>query len=101
MKTKTTPKSKTSGSKKTPEYSMEESKLMKFFEDELKDIYWAEKALTKALPKMAKNATSEELQEALENHLAETEEQIKKLMFRPVDEMRNYQRAYLLYKGCV
>ncbi len=77
---KATTKSKTNGSKKQPsEYSMEESALMKLFEDELKDIYWAEKALTKALPKMAKNATSPELVEAIENHLAETEEQVKKL----------------------
>ena len=52
---------------------------MKLFEDELKDIYWAEKALTKALPKMAKNATAPELKEALENHLEETEGQIQKV----------------------
>jgi ferritin-like metal-binding protein YciE len=51
---------------------MQSSQLMKLFEDELKDIYWAEKALTKAIPKMIKNATSEELIEALENHLEET-----------------------------
>jgi ferritin-like metal-binding protein YciE len=49
---------------------------MKLFEDELKDIYWAEKALTKAIPKMIKNATSKELIEALTSHLAETEEQV-------------------------
>jgi ferritin-like metal-binding protein YciE len=61
------------------EYGVEKSKLMKLFEDELKDIYWAEKALTKALPKMAKNATSTELSEAIENHLAETEEQVAKV----------------------
>lgn len=78
MKTTGT-KSKASGSKKPAEYGMEESALMKLFEDELKDIYWAEKALTKALPKMAKNATSEELREAIENHLAETEEQVQKV----------------------
>jgi ferritin-like metal-binding protein YciE len=78
MKT-TTPKSKAGGSKKPSEYSMEESKLMTLFEDELKDIYWAEKALTKALPKMAKNATSDELRGAIEDHLSETEEQIKKV----------------------
>ena len=36
-----------------------------FFIDELKDIYWAEKHLTKALPKMQKAATSEELRNAL------------------------------------
>lgn len=58
---------------------MQSSQLMKLFEEELKDIYWAEKALTKALPKMIKNATSDELIEALENHLEETEEQIKRV----------------------
>lgn len=58
---------------------MKQSQLMKLFEDELKDIYWAEKALTKALPKMAKNATSPELVEALQNHLEETQGQIQRL----------------------
>jgi ferritin-like metal-binding protein YciE len=58
---------------------MQSSQLMQLFEDELKDIYWAEKALTKAIPKMIKNATSEELIEALENHLAETEEQVSRV----------------------
>lgn len=58
---------------------IQSSQLMKLFEEELKDIYWAEKALTKAIPKMIKNATSEELIEALENHLAETEEQVKRV----------------------
>lgn len=56
--------------------SMQSSQLMKLFEEELKDIYWAEKALTKAIPKMIKNATSEDLIDALENHLEETEEQV-------------------------
>ncbi len=63
----------------TQEYGIEESKLLKLFEDELKDIYWAEKALVKALPKMAKNATSEELIAAIESHLEETEEQVQKV----------------------
>ena len=57
-------------------HGMQSSQLMKLFEDGLKDIYWAEKALTKALPKMIKNATSQELIDALENHLSETEGQI-------------------------
>jgi ferritin-like metal-binding protein YciE len=52
------------------------SKLHKLFEEELKDIYWAEKALLKAIPKMIKKATSEDLIEALENHLEETEEHV-------------------------
>lgn len=55
---------------------MQSSQLMQLFVEGLKDIYWAEKALTKAIPKMIKNATSEELIEALENHLTETEEQV-------------------------
>ena len=58
---------------------MESSQLMQLFEDQLKDIYWAEKALIKALPKMSKNATSEELIEALDNHLKETEGQVSRL----------------------
>ena len=60
-------------------HGMQSSQLMKLFEDGLKDIYWAEKALTKALPKMIKNATSGELIEALESHLSETETQIRRI----------------------
>lgn len=53
--------------------------LRELFIDSLKDIYWAEKALTKALPKMAKNATSENLVNAIEEHLTVTEEQLNRL----------------------
>jgi ferritin-like metal-binding protein YciE len=78
MKTtaKKSPVKKTAAKKqasKSTEYGIEESALMKLFEDELKDIYWAEKALTKALPKMIKNATSSELANAIRTHLKETE----------------------------
>ena len=55
------------------------SLLREFFVDELKDIYWAEKHLTKALPKMAKAATTEVLRSAFEEHLAVTKEQITRL----------------------
>jgi ferritin-like metal-binding protein YciE len=48
-------------------------------EEELKDIYDAEKQLTKALPKMAKKATSPELKDAIEEHLRQTEEQIERI----------------------
>lgn len=65
--------------KKSPSTGMKSSQLMKLFEDELKDIYWAEKALTKALPKMIKNATSKKLIDALESHLAETEDQVERV----------------------
>ena len=64
---------------KSTKASMQHSQLMKLFEDELKDIYWAEKALTKAIPKMIKNATSPELIAALTSHLAETENQVLRL----------------------
>jgi ferritin-like metal-binding protein YciE len=53
--------------------------LRDLFEDELKDIYWAEKALTKALPKMAKNATSEELVSAINDHLEVTKGHVQRL----------------------
>lgn len=57
----------------------EETGLKTLFKDELKDIYWAEKHLAKALPKMAKGATSNELKTAIEQHLQETENQISRL----------------------
>lgn len=47
--------------------------------DQLQDIYYAEKQLVKALPKMAKAATNEELRTAFKNHLAETEGHVSKL----------------------
>ena len=55
------------------------SQLAKYFTDSLKDIYWAEKQLTKALPKMQKAATTEELKNAIEDHLAQTEEHVSRL----------------------
>jgi ferritin-like metal-binding protein YciE len=55
------------------------SQLEKFFTDSLKDIYWAEKNLTKALPKMKKAATTEELKSAIEEHLTQTEEHVSRL----------------------
>jgi ferritin-like metal-binding protein YciE len=49
------------------------------FLDEIRDIYHAEKQLVKALPKLAKAATSPQLRTALENHLVETENQVSRL----------------------
>jgi ferritin-like metal-binding protein YciE len=48
-------------------------------EEEIKDLYSAEKQLTKAIPKMAKGSNSEELASAFEAHLKETENQVKRL----------------------
>ena len=53
--------------------------LEAFLLEELKDLYSAEKQLTKALPKMAKAANSDELKKAFEDHLKETEGQIARL----------------------
>jgi ferritin-like metal-binding protein YciE len=53
--------------------------LETFFTDSLKDIYWAEKQLTKALPRMQKAATTQELQAAIEEHIAQTTEQVRRL----------------------
>jgi len=70
------------GSKKSAnseQASMKSSQLMKLFEDELKDIYWAESALIKAIPKMIKNATSQQLNNALTSHLEETKGHVTRL----------------------
>lgn len=69
-------------SKKTTSSSQvksDKTMLKELFIDELRDIYWAEKHLTKALPKMQKAATSEELASAFEEHLTVTEGQIERI----------------------
>jgi ferritin-like metal-binding protein YciE len=53
--------------------------LENLFLDELADMYDAENRLTRALPKMVKAATHEELREAIQGHLSETKQQVKKL----------------------
>ncbi|HEY5747287.1 MAG TPA: ferritin-like domain-containing protein [Chryseolinea sp.] len=55
------------------------SKLERLFEDELKDIYWAEKALVRAFPKLLRNVSSEELYKVLEDHLTEMEDQVVRI----------------------
>jgi len=55
------------------------TQLENFFNDALKDIYWAEKHLTKALPKMQKAATTEQLKTAIGEHLTQTEEHVNRL----------------------
>jgi len=78
-KTKPSQNGKKAAPKKEKPNSEAAENLRELFEEQLKDIYWAEKALTKALPKMAKNATSEELVDALNNHLEETRGQVTRL----------------------
>jgi ferritin-like metal-binding protein YciE len=62
------------------EYPMSKTKtLQNLFDDTLKDIYYAEKKILSALPKMAKAAESDELRAAFEQHLEETEGQVERL----------------------
>lgn len=56
---------------------MNNNKFREFFVDQLKDIYWAEQALTKALPKMKEAASSKKLAKAFEKHTKETEGQMR------------------------
>ena len=58
---------------------MELETLKDLYIEELKDLYSAEKQLTKALPKMAKAATHPELQQAFRTHLKETAQHIERL----------------------
>jgi ferritin-like metal-binding protein YciE len=53
--------------------------LKEMFEETLKDVYFAENAIIKALPKMAKAASSEDLKDALQEHLKETKGQVDRL----------------------
>src|SRR5439155_24892630 len=55
------------------------SLLEKFFIDQLQDIYYAEQQLLKAIPKMAQASTTEELEDAFNNHLRQTERHVKRL----------------------
>jgi len=66
----------------------EPSTLHDAFVDELRDLYDAEKQLTKALPKLAKTATSVPLREAFQSHLEETRGHVERLeeVFESLDE---------------
>jgi ferritin-like metal-binding protein YciE len=66
----------------------DDSLLQELFVDSLKDIYYAEKAIVKALPKMKKAATSEKLATAFEQHLEQTKDQVQRLeqVFASIEE---------------
>ena len=75
---KTTAPAKKTKSKSTGS-AQGNAQLEKYFIDSLKDIYWAEKALTKALPKMQKASTTEELHSAIGEHLTQTTGHVTRL----------------------
>jgi ferritin-like metal-binding protein YciE len=62
--------------------------LQKLFVEQLRDVYNAENQLLKALSKMAKNASSDELRQAFEDHLEATKEHVERLeqIFKDLDE---------------
>jgi len=71
------------------------STIGKLFEDQLKDIYSAETQLVKALPKMAKKASSPGLRDAITSHLEETKHQVERL-----DQIGQFLGIALTGKKC-
>jgi ferritin-like metal-binding protein YciE len=67
---------------------MQKDSLRQVYIDELKDLYSAETQLVKALPKMAKGSTHDELRQAFEEHLRQTSEHVSRLeqIFEDLDE---------------
>jgi ferritin-like metal-binding protein YciE len=76
---------------------MELESLQDLFVEELKDVHHAEKQLLKALPKMAKAATSEELKSAFMDHLEETEEHVQRI--EQIFELLGKKPATKICKG--
>jgi ferritin-like metal-binding protein YciE len=68
--------------------AQEAKRLEELFHDTLKDIYFAEKKILSALPKMAKSAQSKELGAAFEKHRAQTERHVQRLetVFKALDK---------------
>jgi ferritin-like metal-binding protein YciE len=67
---------------------MSSNGLKKLYVDELKDLYSAENQMVKALPKLAKAATSDDLRAGFEEHLEQTKEHVQRLeqIFSSLDE---------------
>ena len=88
-----------------PKDEVNESHLMQLFEAQIKDIYWAEKALVNAIPKMITQTTSIQLRDALTNHLTDTQNQIFRLenifikLNRPAEGKKCEAMAGLLKEG--
>src|SRR6202158_4878924 len=69
----------TESRKTNGEEDMQENQLKEIYVEELKDLYNAENQLVKALPKMAKAATSEDLRAGFEEHLEQTKGHVQRL----------------------
>lgn len=68
-------KSNTKGVKSSPDAAQG---LRELLEEQLQDIYWAEKAITKSMPQLINNVSTPELAQALSEHLEITEQQVKR-----------------------
>jgi len=81
MKTTKKPAPKKTASRTVPVKAKSDasSDLQELFEEGLKDLYWAEKALVKSLPKMAKNCTDEGLKAAIKSHIEMTQTHVTRL----------------------
>ena len=76
--------------------------LKDLLEDEIKDLYSAEKQLTKAIPKMAKGANDTALQDAFKGHLKETEAQVQRLeQIAGILEMKPSGKKCVGMEGCI
>ncbi|HEY6467469.1 MAG TPA: ferritin-like domain-containing protein [Candidatus Acidoferrales bacterium] len=75
---------------------MKVNRLKHLYVDELKDLYSAENQLVKALPKMAKAATSQELRAGFEEHLAQTKEHVTRLekIFKALEEAPSGKKCH-------
>lgn len=90
-----TEKTSTKATNKVKPASDAAENLREFLMDGLKDIYWAEKALVKNLPKMAKNATSKKLTQAINKHLEETQNHVTRLedVFKALGEKAKAEKC--------
>ena len=72
--------------------------LEALFEDTLRDMYYAEKKLTRILPKMAKKATTEDLAEAFTSHAEETQGQVQRIekIFKLLDKTARAKKCEAL-----
>jgi ferritin-like metal-binding protein YciE len=72
-----------------------QSKLKEFFVAQLQDIYWAEKKLVKTLPRLQEAATNNDLRQAFEDHLRQTENHVTRLreVFQLIDEPVTAQKC--------
>jgi ferritin-like metal-binding protein YciE len=79
--------------------------LQKFFIDQLKDIYYVEQELVKALPELKSSVTTEELEDAIEEHIKQTKRHVKRLekvflMSKQKPEVKKCEAMDGLIKEC-